>query len=447
MITRLALSGFKSFQGIDYSFAPMQALVGVNAAGKSNVFDALLLLRQTAQQDLMSAFAAGRGDVQEYFTQTASAYADRMAIEVDLLLPREVQDDWGEKASIKFNRLTYSIVIRRENDASGRMTLAIEREELKPIKRNDDHWAKTYLAKDPQGWLPTLTGGRSAPFISTNDSGDILLHQDGHGGKQTRAPGPTRSILSGVSNAEFPHALAVKQALGRITLLQLDPNRMRNPSSFDAPETLDPGGENLASMLARLDRDAPRSLRDISTEVGAVVEGFGSLHIDKDDSHRRYTIWARQGDERHSAQVLSDGTLRLIALAALKYDPEYGGTLLFEEPENGVHPSRLGRIASLLWSIASDLTDSNSNSWPRQVVVNTHSPKFMAEVVKANLALVRSVRFVAHGLKTRRSQVLPVSAHAPLEESDRLVAIHEVERILESETLRQAREYLQESLN
>ena len=240
MITRIALSGFKSFQWIDYSFAPMQALVGVNAAGKSNVFDALLLLRQTAQQDLMSAFAAGRGDVQEYFTQTASDYAGRMAIEVDLLLPHEIEDDWGEKASIKFNRLTYSIIIRRESDASGRMTLAIEREELKPIKRNDDHWAKTYLAKDPKGWLPTLTGGRSAPFISTNDSGDILLHQDGHGGKQTRAPGPTRSILSGVSNAEFPHALAVKQALGKITLLQLDPNRMRNPSSFDAPETLDP---------------------------------------------------------------------------------------------------------------------------------------------------------------------------------------------------------------
>lgn len=446
MITNIALKGFKSFDDLDYPLAPMQALVGVNAAGKSNVFDALLLLGRTAQQDLMSAFAAGRGDVQEYFTQTASDYADQMTIEVDLLLPREVEDDWGEKARIKFNRLTYSIEVRRDTDASGRMTLAVEREELKPIKRNDDHWAKTYLAKDPKGWRPTLTGGRSAPFISTNDSGDILLHQDRHGGKQTRAPRPTRSILSGVSNAEFPHALAVKQALGRVTLLQLDPDRLRNPSSFDAPETLDPGGDNLASMLARLDRDAPRSLRDISTEVGAVVEGFGSLLVDKDDSHRRYTVWARQGDERHSAQVLSDGTLRLIALAALKYDPQYSGTLLFEEPENGVHPNRLGRIASLLWSIASDLTDNDSASWPRQVVVNTHSPKFMAEVVKANLALVRSVRFVASGQKTRRSRMLPVSAQAPLAESDRLVAMHEVKRILESETLRNAQEYLQESL-
>ena len=75
-----------------------------------------------------------------------------------------------------------------------------------------------------------------------------------------------------------------------------------------------------------------------------------------------------------------------------------------------MHPSRLGRIAALLRSIASDLTDSNSNSWPRQVVVNTHSPKFMAEVVKANLALVRSVRFVARGQKRGGRRSFP-SAH------------------------------------
>lgn len=446
MITRLALKGFKSFDDLDYPFAPMQALVGVNAAGKSNVFDALLLLGRTAQQDLMSAFAAGRGDVQEYFTQTASDYADQMTIEVDLLLPREVEDDWGEKARIKFNRLTYSIEVRRDTDASGRMTLAVEREELKPIKRNDDPWAKTYLAKDPKGWRPTLTGGRSAPFISTNDSGDILLHQDRHGGKQTRAPRPTRSILSGVSNTEFPHALAAKQAISKVMLLQLDPIRMRNPSSFEAPDTLTPGGDNLAAALARLDRDVPRSLRDITTETTAVVQGFSGLRVEVDSTRRLYTIWARQGEEEHSAQVLSDGTLRVIALAALKYDPLYGGTLLFEEPENGVHPNRLGRIASLLKALPSKLSEDDPTAWPRQVIVNTHSPKFMAAVIDEDLALVAPVSAIAQGRKARRSRLMSVKTNrAPLtaDESDAFVARHEIERILETETLALARQNLQ----
>lgn len=448
MITRLALSGFKSFQGVDYSFAPMQALVGVNAAGKSNVFDALLLLRQTAQQDLMSAFAAGRGDVQEYFTQTASSYADRMAIEVDLLLPHEVQDDWGEKASIKFNRLTYSIVIRRDTDPSGRMTLAVDHEELKPIKRGTDAWANSFLKKDTTRWLPSLKTGRFIPFISTSEDGGILLHQDGHGGKQVRAPGPTRSILSGVSNAEFPHALAAKQAISKVMLLQLDPIRMRNPSSFEAPDALTPAGDNLASVLARLDRDVPRSLRDITTETASVVQGFSGLRVEVDHTRRLYTIWAQQGEEEHSAQVLSDGTLRVIALAALKYDPLYGGTLLFEEPENGVHPSRLGRIASLLKALPSNLIKDDPYAWPRQVIVNTHSPKFMAEVMDEDLALVMPVSSIADRRKSRRSRLMPVKTnvmHLTDDESGAVAARHEVESMLETETLALARQNLQDA--
>ena len=446
MITRIALRGFKSFDGLDYSFAPMQALVGVNAAGKSNVFDALLLLRQTAQQDLMSAFAVGRGDVQEYFTQTANDYAEQMTIEVDLLLPREIQDDWGEKAPIKFNRLTYSIAIRRQTDQSGRMTLAVEREELKPIRRGTDAWAKSFPKKDAARWQPSLTTGRSIPFISTSEEDrGILLHQDGHGGKQVRAPGPTRSILSGVSNAEFPHALAAKQAISKVMLLQLDPIRMRNPSSFDAPDTLTPAGDNLASALARLDRDVPRSLRDITTETASVVQGFSGLRVEIDATRRLYTIWARQGEEEHSAQVLSDGTLRVIALAALKYDPLYGGTLLFEEPENGVHPSRLGRIASLLKALPSNLSVDDPYAWPRQVIVNTHSPKFMAEVMDEDLALVMPVSAIADRKKARRSRLMPVKTNVmPLtdDESEAVVARHEVERMLETEALDLARQTL-----
>ncbi len=46
--------------------------------------------------------------------------------------------------------------------------------------------------------------------------------------------------------------------------------------------------------------------------------------------------------------VLSDGTLRLLALSALKNDPQFQGILCFEEPENGIHPSYLKDIAHLL---------------------------------------------------------------------------------------------------
>ena len=417
----------------------MQTIVGVNAAGKSNLFDALLLLRATTQQDLMTAYGQGRGDIHEYFTQTVDDYAQGMTLEADLLLPHTVVDDWGERSRITFNRLTYSVAIRREDASSGRSSLAVQEEWLRPIQRKSDDWAKRFLRGDAKHWLPRIARGRSA-FIST-EGGSILLHPDGHGGRLTRAPGPTRSILSGVSNAEFPHALAAKQALGKIILLQLDPNRMRMPSSFDAPDTLTPSGENLAAVLARLDRDVPKSLRDITTETAAVVDGFADLSVDQDTARRLYTIRARHGGDQHSAQVLSDGTLRAIALAALKYDPLYGGTLLLEEPENGVHPGRLEKIASLLKALPSNLGAGDPDEWPRQVVVNTHSPKFMAEMMRENLALIVPVSALSNGQTTRRSRLIRIKDNPPVlppHEGDGYIARHEVERMLETESLERA---------
>ncbi len=76
----------------------------------------------------------------------------------------------------------------------------------------------------------------------------------------------------------------------------------------------------------------------------------------------------------YSSRVVSEGTLRVLALCAIAVSPWGGSLLTFEEPENGVHPRRLELIARLLISVASD-TD-------RQVIVTTHSPLFCDAVLK-----------------------------------------------------------------
>ena len=81
-----------------------------------------------------------------------------------------------------------------------------------------------------------------------------------------------------------------------------------------------------------------------------------------------------------TARVLSDGTLRMLALATLKNDPQHRGVLCFEEPENGVHPSRLKNIAHLLQELATDFQDESQIDLPlRQLLVNTHSPTFISQ--------------------------------------------------------------------
>ena len=67
MITYLKINGFKSFHNFEMEFTPLTIVAGTNAAGKSNLFDALNLLSRLAEVDkIHTAFREGqRGDLFE----------------------------------------------------------------------------------------------------------------------------------------------------------------------------------------------------------------------------------------------------------------------------------------------------------------------------------------------------------------------------------------------
>ena len=52
---------------------------------------------------------------------------------------------------------------------------------------------------------------------------------------------------------------------------------------------------------------------------------------------------------------LSDGTLRYIALVLMLADAQDRAVLCIEEPENGIHPSRVPNLAELLRDYAVDV--------------------------------------------------------------------------------------------
>ena len=60
MITYLKINGFKSFHNFEMEFTPLTIVAGTNAAGKSNLFDALNLLSRLAEVDkIHTAFREG----------------------------------------------------------------------------------------------------------------------------------------------------------------------------------------------------------------------------------------------------------------------------------------------------------------------------------------------------------------------------------------------------
>jgi predicted ATPase len=415
MITQIEIDGFKTFQDFKLELGPFQVIVGVNGTGKSNLFDALRLLSRLADADLRTAFQDLRGEAGELFRLLPDGQpTNKIKMAVELFIDRHIRDSWGAEAELKFTRLRYEVHIERRADERGLERLYVEHESLTPLARGSDAWLKRHLAREANRWLPRLTGGRS-PFISTSPKDDrptIALHQDGRSGKQASvAERVERTILSGVTNTEFPHAFGVREEMRAWRFLQLNPEVLRQPGEMLAPTVVAPDGSNLPSALARMQSEDALLLNDVSRDLANLVPGITGVEIEEDTARERYLIRARTEDgNTFSSRVLSDGTLRMLALVTLKNDPQHKGVLCFEEPENGVHPFRLGQMAQLLRDLATDFSDSEQQGLPlRQLLVNTHSPVFAGQTAVSHcLLFAQMVQRVQPGQVARITQITPV---------------------------------------
>ena len=138
-----------------------------------------------------------------------------------------------------------------------------------------------------------------------------------------------------------------------------------------------------------------------------------SVDVDIDEGRRLKTLYITQRDgSRHSARNLSDGTLRFLALAIIGVDSLSGGVICLEEPENGIHPSRVRAMMELLGDIASDTNSAVGPDNPlRQIIVNTHSPLVVKSLKSDDL-------LVSLPVKVRG---ITATVFAPIEESWRAV--------------------------
>ena len=73
-----------------------------------------------------------------------------------------------------------------------------------------------------------------------------------------------------------------------------------------------------------------------------------------------------------SAYAASDGTLRFLAMLAALLGKDSAGLYVFEEIDNGIHPSRLGLLLELI--------EQQTAKGEIQVVTTTHSPELLSMI-------------------------------------------------------------------
>jgi predicted ATPase len=373
VLDRFRIRGFKSLRDVELSLAPLVVLFGPNAVGKSNVLEALMLLGRLVTErtvgDALSppirgypleAFSLPQGGLRELLDSDKV----RLDLEVDLRAP---------PIGGKTDSLRYRIAIAA-TPKSGEVRVV------------DEFLTRLDLKGKPRALKPRLEA-----------SGDrLVVRQLGEAGTPRHEPlGLNHSLASNLQYSgekRYPDFDRLRAELGGWRTYYLDPARaMRSPQPPRETADIAPSGELIAPFLYRLKGSKHlKHFQAVTRALQTAIPSIEHLDVDLDPDRGTLDVRVRQLGTEFSSRVVSEGTLRILALCCIAANPWPPRLIAFEEPENGVHPRRIDVIADLLVSIAS--------SHERQVVVTTHSPAFVTAMLERQrdagdlIALARCVQ-------------------------------------------------------
>ncbi|WP_291031880.1 AAA family ATPase [Dyadobacter sp. 50-39] len=143
-------------------------------------------------------------------------------------------------------------------------------------------------------------------------------------------------------------------------------SKMKQPSSAGDYAAFYDDGRNLAAFLYRLQEVSPSHFKLVERVVQSIAPYFDRFYLQPDEINpsQIFLRWQEKGwDQLFSAHSLSDGTLRMICLATLLLQPNLPSVIIIDEPELGLHPFAIQKLASLI----------KSASERAQIIISTQS--------------------------------------------------------------------------
>lgn len=352
MIDHLRIQNFKCLRDVSLDLGPLTVLVGPNDSGKTSILDATYLLGATTREPCWRFDPPGPHEAGD------AVFYVRNQVHGDRALNRLV---WRSDRKLQ---LAWEVRVSLADQKTALYRLQIPVDDMPFVEQLSIDGQQVFEKNTSYGELPKLS----------------------------------RSVSTQLSEQRYqdPAARDVAQAISSTSKYRFDPDALRGMAPPAERPVLSPRGDNLVAILDALVTGPNRRAIDAIEEIlHEAVPNLSGVALQTQTISRQgatHTVKAIEfvlsGDGPKPitipASLASDGAMLLLAYLALAYS-DTPDILLIEEPENGLHPSRLKMVLDLLRKISRGEVGNRK----RQVILTTQSPILLNYAEPEEVRIVR----------------------------------------------------------
>jgi energy-coupling factor transporter ATP-binding protein EcfA2 len=375
MIVQIEALSYRCLRFVQQPLSAFQVLIGPNASGKSTFLDVVSFLADVVREKegVAAAVAARVPDIRDLYWMRQG---DAFELAVEAVIPVALQ----RRKNGAHTRVRYEVRVGLHLETS-EISLLAETLWLRPepIATEDrvapqrtlfpmplpppEAIVRPSRKRTPPGWRRVLN--------KVPESGNDYFRSETSNWNNLFRLGPRRSALANLPEDEekFPTSIWFRRLLLEgVQSLALNSASLRRPSPPGSPRRFQPDGSNLPWVVKDLEDRAPNRLDEWVAHIRTALPDLRDIRtVERPEDRHRYLVLDYDTGLHAPSWLVSDGTLRLLALTVLAYIPELEGIYLIEEPENGIHPRAVETVLQSLSSV-----------YDAQVLLATHSPVILS---------------------------------------------------------------------
>jgi predicted ATPase len=363
MLTQITFENFKSYKAATLPLAAITFLIGANASGKSNALEAIRLLSWLAKgsrlDDIEKAIQGGdgivRGLAKDLFRDEAAAF--KLGCHIS-----DAPEGWCD-FKIDIHQLAEQLVVEGETVTGKSQNIPLYKVDSKPNQHSDE----LSVAYN------NFTKGKNKPHIPCSNR-QAIFYQLETPGRFNKTHKKSQEIIPSVTKS-------LRETLRDIVFLDPRPALMRS-YVYAKDDDIKEDGSNLSAVLYSVcqkgETEKQQLLEFIRSLPEQDISDIQFIETERKDVMVRLEESFGAQKRKVDAPLLSDGTLRVLAIAATLLTAKQGALVIIEEIDNGVHPSRAKSLVTQIQALASERQ--------LRVLLTSHNPALLDALPDESLA-------------------------------------------------------------